>query len=92
MAQYNHGPKETAQNSIVIQIVAPGKSRERTVQLSEKIAAAGAHVFSVEEPDIAEHFSILTNIIPFNFMAFYLAELLGIEETFAVGGKITEVH
>ena len=91
MAQYDHGPKETAQNSIVIQIIAPGKSRERTIQLGETIAAAGAHVFSVEEPEIAEHFSILSNIIPFNFMAYYLAELLGIEETFAVGGKITEV-
>jgi glutamine---fructose-6-phosphate transaminase (isomerizing) len=92
MAQYDHGPKETAQNSIVIQIIAPGKSRERTIQLSEKIAAAGAHVFTVEEPAIAEHFSILHNIIPFNFMAYYLAQEMGVEETFAIGGKITEVQ
>jgi glutamine---fructose-6-phosphate transaminase (isomerizing) len=92
MAQYDHGPKETAQNSIVIQILAPGKSRARALQLGDKIAAAGAHVFSVEEPAAAEHFSVLQNIIPFNFMAYYLAQKMGIDETFAIGGKITEVQ
>lgn len=91
MAQYDHGPKETAQNSIVIQILAPGKSRERALQLGGKIAAAGAHVFAVEEPAVAEHFSILHNIVPFNFMAYFLAQKMGIEETFSIGGKITEV-
>ncbi|WP_353483670.1 hypothetical protein [Haliscomenobacter sp.] len=92
MAQYDHGLKETAQNSIVIQILAPGKSRARTLQLGDKIAAAGAHVFTVEEPAATEHFSILHNIIPFNFMAYFLAEQLGVEEIFAVGGKITEIQ
>ena len=91
MAQYDHGPKETAQNSIVIQILARGVSYERTLKLNETIKTAGATVLTVEEPDVAEHFSILHNIIPFNFMAFYLAEKMGVTETFAVGGKITEV-
>ena len=91
MAQYDHGPKETAQNSIVIQILAKGKSYERSLKLNEKIRASGAMVLTVEEPEVAEHFSILNNIIPFNFMAYYLAEKMGITDTFAVGGKITEV-
>ena len=51
MAQYDHGPKETANNSIVIQIVAQGKSYERTLKLGDTIARAGAHVFTVEEPE-----------------------------------------
>ncbi|WP_375444794.1 SIS domain-containing protein [uncultured Fibrella sp.] len=90
MAQYDHGPKETAKDSIVIQIMAQGAAYERTLRLSEVIAKAGAHVFTVEAPDVEEHFSILHNIIPFNFMAYYMAEKLNIGETFVVGGKVTE--
>lgn len=30
-------------------------------------------------------------MIPFNYMAYYLAEKLNITETFVVGGKVTEV-
>ena len=91
MAQYDHGPKETAHHSIVIQILAKGKSYERTLKLGDTIRASGAAVLTVQEPEVEEHFSILNNIIPFNFMAYYLAEKMGISETFAVGGKITEV-
>jgi glucosamine--fructose-6-phosphate aminotransferase (isomerizing) len=91
MAQYGHGPKETANHSIVIQILAKGEPYERTHRLSDMIGRAGAHVFTVGEPDVAENFSILPNIIPFNFMAYYLAQKLNIGETFVVGGKVTEV-
>lgn len=91
MAQYDHGPKETADNSLVIQIMARGRAYERTRKLSETIAAAGASVLTVEEPDAEERFSILHNIIPFNYMAYYLAQQLNRGETFSVGGKITEV-
>ena len=91
MAQYDHGPKETALNSIVIQIVAQGKSYERSLTLGDTVARAGAHVFQVEELGVEEHFSILSNILPFNFMACHLSELMGIKETFSVGGKVTEV-
>ncbi len=91
MAQYDHGPKETAANSIVIQIMAKGKSYNRSLQLADKIAAAGATVFTMEEPLAEEHFSVLHNSVPFNFMAWYLAKQSGIGETFTVGGKITEV-
>jgi len=90
MAQYDHGPKETAKNSIVIQILAKGEAYERTRRLSDLIANVGAHVFLVEEPDVEETYSILHNIIPFNFMAYYLALKLTIGETFVVGGKVTE--
>jgi glucosamine--fructose-6-phosphate aminotransferase (isomerizing) len=91
MAQYDHGPKETAAKSIVIQILAKGKSYERSLKLSEVISKAGATVLSVEEPSAEEHFSILHNIIPFNFMAYHLAQKLNVGETFVVGGKVTEV-
>lgn len=92
MPQYDHGPKETAKNSIVIQILAKGVSYERTIKLSDKIRGAGAYVFHVEEPAVPEHLSVLTNIIPFNFMAYHLANKLNVGETFSVGGKVTEVE
>ncbi len=91
MAQYDHGPKETANQSIVINILAKGKSYERTLSLSEKIETAGAKVFHIEEPAVDENFSVLNNIVPFNFLAYYLAIKLNITETFTVGGKVTEV-
>lgn len=90
MAQYDHGPKETAANSIVIQIMAKGKAYERTQKVNETIAKAGAHVITVEEPDAEENLSVIHNIIPFNFMAYYLAHKLNVRETFVVGGKVTE--
>jgi glutamine---fructose-6-phosphate transaminase (isomerizing) len=92
MAQYDHGPKETAANSIVINIMAKGKSYERAQKLTKTIIASGAHVFTIEEPEVEEDFSIINNIIPFNYMAYYLAEKLKITETFVVGGKVTEVN
>ncbi|MFC4213073.1 hypothetical protein GJU39_18195 [Pedobacter petrophilus] len=91
MAQYDHGPKETANRSIVINILANGKSYDRTASLIKKIKTAGAHVFNIEEPAVDENFSVLNNIVPFNFMAYYLAMKLNIKETFTVGGKVTEV-
>jgi glucosamine--fructose-6-phosphate aminotransferase (isomerizing) len=91
MAQYDHGPKETAAGSIVIQIIAKGNSYERARKLNEVITKAGAYVITVEEPQTVENFSIIHNMIPFNFMAYYLAQKLDIRETFVVGGKVTEV-
>lgn len=91
MAQYDHGPKETAKNSVVIQIVSKGKSFERSQNLTATIETAGAHVFVVEEPGVSENESVLNNMIPFNYMAYYLSEKLDIKETFSVGGKVTEV-
>lgn len=92
MAQYDHGPKETANNSIVINIISEGISYERAKKLTNKISEAGAVVFEIEEPLVNENLSIINNIVPFNFMAFHLAEMLGIKETFLVGGKVTEVN
>jgi glucosamine--fructose-6-phosphate aminotransferase (isomerizing) len=89
VAQYDHGAKETAANSIVIQILAKGKARDRAQKLSQTISKSGALVMAVEEPDAEEKFSVLYNIIPFNYMAVYLARMLNITETFAIGGKIT---
>ncbi|CAN5352178.1 hypothetical protein BH20BAC1_BH20BAC1_25420 [soil metagenome] len=91
MGQYDHGPKETAANSTVIQILSKGKSYQRALELNKTITAAGAKVFGVGEEEVSEALSILHNIIPFNFLGYYLARALNIGQTFIVGGKVTEV-
>lgn len=91
MAQYDHGPKETAAGSIVIQVLAAGRNRERAQKLSQTLTAAGAHVFTVEEPAATEAFSVLHNIVPFNYLAYFLSQRLGVKDTFVIGGKVTEV-
>jgi glucosamine--fructose-6-phosphate aminotransferase (isomerizing) len=92
MAQYDHGTKETAKDSIVIQILSGGKSHVRTKALSSTIRLAGGHVFEVEEQDATENESVVHNIIPFNFMAYYLSQKLGVKDMFVVGGKVTEIN
>jgi glucosamine--fructose-6-phosphate aminotransferase (isomerizing) len=92
MPQYDHGPKETAKKSIVINILAKGKSYDRTKQLAATVAAAGAHVFTIEEPGVSENASVVNNIIPFNYMAYYLSQKLNVVDMFVVGGKVTEVN
>jgi glutamine---fructose-6-phosphate transaminase (isomerizing) len=89
MAQYDHGAKETAANSVVIQILARGRSTDRAQKLSRTISQSGAKVLTIEEPDVEETFSVLYNIIPFNYMAVHLARMLKVTEPFAIGGKVT---
>ncbi|MEO5891927.1 MAG: hypothetical protein ABIQ31_16890 [Ferruginibacter sp.] len=91
MAQYDHGPKETATDSTVIHIMSRGKSHQRAIELNKKIKEAGATVFTVEEASVSEGQSVLSNIVPFNFVGYHLAKHLNIDQTFVVGGKVTEV-
>ena len=92
MAQYDHGPKETARDSIVIAINPDGKNFRRTKQLLKKVQEAGAGVFALEEPGLPEILSPLTIIIPLNFLAYFLAVERGVSSTFTVGDKITRTE
>lgn len=91
LAQYDHGPKETARGSIVIQIISEGPSYKRSKELTHLLHKSGAHVFEIEEKAVEEHLSVLHNIVPFNFCAYYLAEKFNVTEIFSVGGKVTTV-
>ncbi|MBC7826169.1 MAG: hypothetical protein H7122_00375 [Chitinophagaceae bacterium] len=92
LAQYDHGPKEAAANSIVFFILAKGENNARALSLIYKIKKTGAFVLTVEEPESDENFSVLFNIVPFNFMSYYLAKKLNVSDTFLVGGKVTETE
>lgn len=91
LSQYEHGFKETAEDSVVI-ILNPLKSVlfERTRQFSLFLEEAGAQVFEITEPELDETLSPFTTIMPIFFMANYLAEKLKISEPFIVGDKVTE--
>ncbi len=91
LAQYDHGPKETARDSIVIVIRTKGRARQRTDSLLKTIRAAGALTLPVEENDLPEPLSPFTTIIPLNLLAWFLAREKGISVTFEVGNKITKV-
>lgn len=90
LSQYEHGIKETAEDSVVI-ILNPLKSVlfERTRQFSLFLEEAGAQVFEVTEPELDETLSPFTTVMPVFFMASYLADKLKITEPFLVGEKVT---
>lgn len=91
VSEYDHGPKETAKDSVVIVIKSNGVSYRRTNILFDKVENAGAHVFYYEDKDVPEALSPITSAVPLMFMTYYLSKLLKIKKPFTVGSKITEV-
>jgi len=91
LSQYDHGFKETAANSVVI-IINPEKSLlfESIKKFAILLREAGARVFEINERELDETLSPFTTIIPFFFMANYLATKLKVTEWFVVGDKVTE--
>lgn len=90
VSEYDHGPKETAKDSVVIVVKSDGVSYRRTNKLFELVENAGARVFSYEDKDVPEPLTPITSIIPLMFMTYYLSKLLKISKPFVVGEKITE--
>ncbi len=91
LGQYDHGPKETAMNSIVIILNTKGSCYKRTKKLANKVKESGAEVIYIEE-NIKESISPLVMIMPLNFLMYYLAVYLGIKNPFLVGSKITRAE
>jgi glutamine---fructose-6-phosphate transaminase (isomerizing) len=91
LTQYEHGYKETAKNAVVM-VINPlkGVLYDRTHRLMDAVRNAGAKVYEINEPELDETFSPLTSIIPFFFMASFLARKLRVAEPFMVGNKVTE--
>lgn len=91
VSEYDHGPKETAKDSVVIVLKSDGVSYRRTNKLFELVENAGANVFYYEDRDVPESISPITSSVPLMFMTYYLSKLLKITKPFVVGSKITEV-
>ena len=91
-AQFDHGPKEAAKDAVVISVEAPGPVFERAQRLLGAVRRAGATTLEIDDSELSERLTPITHIIPLFFLMFYLAERLGIKETFAIGGKVTETN
>ena len=92
VSEYDHGPKETAKDSVVIVIKSDGVSYRRTSKLFDLVQNAGANVFYYEDKDVPEAISPITSVVPLMFMTYYLSKLLKIPKPFVVGEKITEAE
>ncbi len=90
VSEYDHGPKETAKDSVVIVIRSEGASYRRTNKLFELVENAGAHVFYYDDKDVPEAVSPITSVVPLMFMTYYLSKLFKIPKPFIVGEKVTE--
>ena len=90
-AQYDHGHKETARNSVVIAINHfENVSYERTNQLLRTVKKSGGEVFELNTALTEEQYSPLTFSIPFFFASEFLAQKLNITNPFEIGNKITK--
>lgn len=91
ISQYDHGHKESANNSLVIAINHDGPDFNRTQSLLQTVKNAGGKIFELNQPKVESIFSPLTFSIPFFFAANTLSEKLKNYNLFKVGDKITRV-
>lgn len=91
LAQYDHGFKETAENAVVI-VINPSKGKlfERTNRLMQTLRNVNSKVFEINDSELDEVYTPFSSILPFYFMAGFLASNMGISSPFQVGTKITE--
>ncbi len=90
-AQYDHGPKEAAKDSVVIGVNNNGIDKSRINNLLKTVRLADANTFELFDDLAEENLTPITSIVPFNYLAYYLQKRLGIKEIFSVGGKVTTV-
>lgn len=90
-AQYDHGHKETAKNSLVIGINHKGPEYQRIKNILNMVKDAGGKAFELKRPMVESVFSPITFSIPFLFAAHYLSEKMNINHPFNIGKKITRV-
>ncbi len=92
VAQYDHGPKETAEDTVVIILNSHGKDEKRIRSLASTLQAnSNALIVELEEREITEELSPITLVAKLNWLMNYLADELGAGDTFKLGGKVTRV-
>lgn len=91
VAQYDHGPKETADNSVVVILNAGGKDAKRIESLKRALANSNALVVELAAPGVKEALTPLPLITGLNLLMDHLADALGVGDTFQMGGKVTRV-
>jgi glutamine---fructose-6-phosphate transaminase (isomerizing) len=91
VAQYDHGPKETAKDSVVLFLQSNGRDKERIVSLKKFLEDnSNALVREIAAKDVQEDFSPFLHIVQLNLLMAFLGEALGEQEDF-LGEKVTKV-
>jgi glutamine---fructose-6-phosphate transaminase (isomerizing) len=93
VAQYDHGPKEAADGSVVIALDGAGhdsRRLEHLISLLERESAAT--VVWIREDGVPEAVSPPLLFTRAAFAMDTLADTLGVGETFRLGGKVTEAQ
>lgn len=92
LAQYDHGPKEAARDTIVIFLNGGGKDKKRQEQVRRTIARkSNALILEIGSKTIPEAVSPLPIMSQIFFLTNALADYLKIKSTFHIGSKITTV-
>lgn len=92
VAQYDHGLKETAQNSVVIFLNSNGKDKKRIEAVKKTLKTkSNALIIEFAETKLSEQLSPLTLIVQLNFLTNYLADYMNIKEVYQPGSKVTTV-
>ncbi|HZX49551.1 MAG TPA: hypothetical protein VFE94_00165 [Candidatus Paceibacterota bacterium] len=88
-AQYDHGPKETMQDSVVLFLQSNGKDKERIAHLKKLLSAkSNALVREIVVSGVPEELSPFCHIVQLNFLMVFLTKALGVKAEF-MGEKIT---
>ena len=91
-AQYDHGPKETANNSVVIFLVARGKEQKRADRLHDLLKKnSNALVLRIVEDALIENLSPIALISQIYLIMNYLTDYLNITYTYGIGKKVTRI-
>lgn len=92
IAQYEHGPIETAENAVIIILNSEGKERKRIESIKRKLKEkSNALIIELTERKLPENLSPFTFITQLNFIMNYLADYMNIKNRFKIGRKITKV-
>lgn len=91
-AQYDHGPKEAADNSIVLILNAYGKDQKRIESIKKTLqTSSNALIIELNEDALPEPMSPVTLTAQLNWLMNYLADGLQVGPTFQLGKKVTTV-
>jgi glucosamine--fructose-6-phosphate aminotransferase (isomerizing) len=88
VGQYDHGPKETANNSVVILLDSFGPDHERIQKMEKNLKSHGAAVVTLKEKGVSPSFAPFLFLPRLYFLTNYLADELGINGD-NIGGKVT---
>lgn len=92
VAQFDHGPKETADDSIIITLNARGYNAKRLASVLSLVEKkSNACIVRFSQDSLPEIQTPLPFICQLNFFMNYLADNIGVGSTFALGKKVTKV-